>query len=98
MRKVTCTNDVLKLLKEYGAQEMLLESEYQEIHQFLSPLIVRLEAAEKVIAKSSEYDLFDCPHFSEQLCKCGVDQIRIHKEFEEAEATWRKSKGEGAEK
>lgn len=51
---MTFTDDDLKRLKEFGENEFLVESEYQEIHQLLPALLTRLEAAEKFLEGYSD--------------------------------------------
>lgn len=48
--QVTFTDEDLKRLKEFGAMEFLLETEYSEIHHLLPKLLARLEAAENLVA------------------------------------------------
>lgn len=60
---------------------------------WLSGLVSRLEAAERVIERGDACEDFDCPH-SESPCKCGEIQIKLIDQYHEARDTWRKSKEE----
>ncbi len=45
----------------------------------LTRLRARLDAADKVIKAADAHDNFDCPHYSEDRCKCGLTQVSLAK-------------------
>lgn len=86
---MTFTDEDLKRLKEYANNELLLESEFQEIHLLLPALIARLEAAEKCANELPDY--IEGAH--DEYCHNETPRPCPHEEDRSLIEAWRKVAG-----
>lgn len=92
------SDEDLAMLKEWNTtlpQPIIVGLEQgDEFHEFeLSALLARLEASERKNIANDAYADFDCPHDAEHQCRCGLIQMKLFQECQEAHQAWRRSKG-----
>lgn len=83
------TDEDLERLKEELARDGVITLDTDDG----DGIIARLEASERKNKADDAYADFDCPHVSENQCKCGMVQIELIRECEKADNAWKSAAG-----